>query len=180
MKTENYVGDLTQLPSDAKQDALKLDQRHAQQIKGAEENLLRSIRFFIDPCSEKQIFKNVPGRKQYKVTALRILLRDGKIFRIGSGKRGDPFLYFAHPVELEQVNHLACLNEQNSGSQTPPETKTTATPSSTPSDELVAPGIFKEYKMPNGETLRLTKDEFDRVVDLFRLLHQQSQNNGVT
>lgn len=45
-------------------------------------------------------------------------------------------------------------------------------------------GAFKEYKLPNGETQRFTKDEFDRVVDLFRLLHQQSQklgqNNGVT
>ena len=104
MKTETNVGDLTQLPSDAKQDALKLDQRHTRQIKGAEENLLRSISFFIEPCSEKQILKNVRCRKQYKVAALRILLRDGKVFRAGSGKRGDPFLYFARPGELKQVD----------------------------------------------------------------------------
>jgi hypothetical protein len=38
-----------------------------------------------------------------------------------------------------------------------------------------ATSVFKEYNLPNGETLRLTEKEFDRVVDLFRLLHQQSK-----
>ena len=40
--------------------------------------------------------------------------------------------------------------------------------------------VFKEYKQPNGEILRLTKDEFDRVIDLFRFLHYQSQKISLT
>ncbi len=35
--------------------------------------------------------------------------------------------------------------------------------------------IFKEYRYPNGELLQITKEEFDRVVDLFRLLDEQDR-----
>jgi hypothetical protein len=39
--------------------------------------------------------------------------------------------------------------------------------------------IYKEYVYPNGETLQLTKEEFDRVVDLFRMLDKQDRKiNG--
>jgi hypothetical protein len=35
--------------------------------------------------------------------------------------------------------------------------------------------IYKRYVYPNGETLELTKSEFDRVVDLFRILNEQDR-----
>ena len=35
--------------------------------------------------------------------------------------------------------------------------------------------IFKRYVYPNGEVLELTKSEFDRVVDLFRMLDEQDR-----
>lgn len=35
--------------------------------------------------------------------------------------------------------------------------------------------IYKRYKYPNGETLELTKSEFDRFVDLFRMLDEQDR-----
>lgn len=39
--------------------------------------------------------------------------------------------------------------------------------------------IFKEYRYPNGEILQITKEEFDRVVDLFRMLDEQDRKiNG--
>lgn len=39
--------------------------------------------------------------------------------------------------------------------------------------------IYREYVYPNGETLQLTKEEFDRVVDLFRMLDKQDRKiNG--
>lgn len=39
--------------------------------------------------------------------------------------------------------------------------------------------IYKEYKYPNGEILQLTKEEFDRVVDIFRMLDAQDRKiNG--
>jgi hypothetical protein len=40
------------------------------------------------------------------------------------------------------------------------------------------PSVFKEYRLPNGQTLKLTKAEFDRVVDAIRLLQQQSLKLG--
>lgn len=35
--------------------------------------------------------------------------------------------------------------------------------------------VYKRYKYPNGEILELTKLEFDRVVDLFRMLDEQDR-----
>jgi uncharacterized protein YndB with AHSA1/START domain len=35
--------------------------------------------------------------------------------------------------------------------------------------------IFKRYEYPNGEVLELTKSEFDRVVEVFRMLDAQDQ-----
>lgn len=35
--------------------------------------------------------------------------------------------------------------------------------------------IFKRYTYPNGEALELTKSEFDRVVELFRVYDEQDR-----
>ena len=43
--------------------------------------------------SEAELMKRVRGRKQTKVRALRTLLSLGLIFRTGSGRRADPYLY---------------------------------------------------------------------------------------
>ena len=32
---------------------------------------------------------------------------------------------------------------------------------------------FKEYKLPNGEVLKLSRDEFQNIVACFRLLNEQ-------
>ena len=48
------------------------------------------------PLSEKQLMKLISGRRQKKIAALRSLIRGTKVFRSGSGKKGDPFLYFIH------------------------------------------------------------------------------------
>lgn len=45
------------------------------------------------PCAEKHLLRNVRGRKQFKVPALRNLVADGAVIRSGSGKKGDPYLY---------------------------------------------------------------------------------------
>ena len=38
------------------------------------------------------------------------------------------------------------------------------------SDDKNQPKIYKEYKYPDGRVLRLTKEEFLKVVDAFRML----------
>lgn len=35
--------------------------------------------------------------------------------------------------------------------------------------------IYKRYTYPDGDVLELTKSEFDRVVDLFRMLDEQDK-----
>jgi hypothetical protein len=45
------------------------------------------------PVEESDIHDAVEGRKGIKVRALRQLVKDGKVTRIGGGRRGDPFLY---------------------------------------------------------------------------------------
>lgn len=40
------------------------------------------------------------------------------------------------------------------------------------------PTAYKEYQLADGKTLKMTKEDFDRVVDLFRLLYRQSQKIG--
>jgi len=43
-----------------------------------------------------------------------------------------------------------------------------------PKDEDgVSTSYYKEYVYPNGEVLKLTKEEFDNVVDVFRMLLDQ-------
>ena len=50
--------------------------------------------------------KLVRGRKQMKVAALRNLLKDGVIKRIGSGKKGDPYLYRLKELSRAQQNDV--------------------------------------------------------------------------
>lgn len=74
--------------------------------------------------------------------------------------------------------HLtAAPGERNCGSQAQNEPHgAAAMPMTAPLP--VDSTVFKEYKLPNGDTLKLTREEFDRVVEVFRLLHQQSLKVG--
>ena len=46
-------------------------------------------------------------------------------------------------------------------------------PSTTGTVSAPDEAIYKEYLYPNGEVLQLTKDEFDNVVEIFRILIRQ-------
>lgn len=77
------------------------------------------------------------------------------------------------------LTHLSrSEDERNYGSLEPTATKATEDMPPTQNHSPSHSSIFKEYTMDNGETLKLTRVEFDLVVDLFRLLHQQSQKIG--
>jgi hypothetical protein len=73
-------------------------------------------------------------------------------------------------------------NERNSGSLEPELTKATPLPSSEqePSPNPSREPFFKEYKLPNGEILQLTKEEFYRVVDVFRMLWEEDKRKNRT
>jgi len=73
-------------------------------------------------------------------------------------------MILAHKADLLTfLGSNPCPDDYNCGSSAPSTAECT---------------VFKEYKLPNGETLKLTKEEFDRVVDIFRLLYKQSQRVG--
>lgn len=56
-------------------------------------NLIETLYRQSRPCAEKILMKLVRGRKQLKVAALRILIKDGTVDRSGLGKKGNPYLY---------------------------------------------------------------------------------------
>ena len=76
------------------------------------------------------------------------------------------------------VVHLSQETGGRNGNSPLTESASTTEPTSCDEASPEESKGFKEYKLPNGETLRLTREEFDRVVDLFRLLHRQSLKNG--
>jgi hypothetical protein len=39
-----------------------------------------------------------------------------------------------------------------------------------PGSEPIKPEIYRDYKFSNGETLQVTQEEFDNVVDVYRML----------
>ena len=51
-------------------------------------------------------------------------------------------------------------------------------PRNAPNIEETAPAIYREYTLPDGEILQLTKEEFDNVVEVFRMLWRQDQRNS--
>lgn len=56
-------------------------------------SLLKVMRHEILPLPEATLFRCITGRRQYKTHALRDLLSEGKVSRLGSGVRGNPYLY---------------------------------------------------------------------------------------
>jgi len=70
-------------------------------------------------------------------------------------------------------------DERNCSSPTKTDAQDIVEPAPVPNQPSAESVAFKEYKLSNGETLRLTKEDFDRVVDLFRMLHRQSQKSGM-
>jgi len=57
--------------------------------------ILKFLQGQSEPLDELAIHDTVEGRKSVKVPALRLLVKEGKVGRIGTGKRGDPYRYFA-------------------------------------------------------------------------------------
>ena len=124
------------------------------------------------PIAEKRLLNSVLGRKQSKVVTIRLLLAGGKVIRTGSGRKADPYLYSV--VTLPDFNSPPDAQKADSSSTDEhcPATALANQPS------WAGEGFFKEYVLPTGEVLRLTKDEFDRVLEVVRLLNRQSQKLG--
>ncbi len=61
--------------------------------EGIGERLLGYLSGQSSPCTKKQLLKSVPGRRKSKLAALRALILEGHINKIGSGKKGNPFFY---------------------------------------------------------------------------------------
>lgn len=73
--------------------------RHSEAVKRMTGAILDFLTAQSKPCTEKQILKNVRGRKQYKIMALRQLVKSCQVHRFGSGKKSGPFFYAeASPV----------------------------------------------------------------------------------
>lgn len=110
------------------------------------------------PLTEAEILKGVAGRKLTKVVALRRLAQD-LLRRSGTGKKGDPFLY---SVVVPISNPVASYPVSQNG------------PTLQSDEPLASTGAhYKSYTLPNGKLLNLSKEEFDHVVEVFKLLIRQ-------
>lgn len=135
------------------------------------------------PLGEEEIYPLVKGRRQTKVLALRKLLENQEIIRTGKGARGDPFLYSVPRRDIANTNANASQNESftsgrdsvtaeprlDENDQFP---QTESTPILEP-PEICDGAIYKSYQLSNGKVLNLTKEEFDNVVDVFRMLAEE-------
>lgn len=116
------------------------------------------------PQPESAILSAVSGRRKDKIDVIRMLRAQGSIAFRGSGKKGDPFLY-STPSSLVKLSQDSTIVHAESALQgtTKPKENSDVTP------------IFKTYKLPNGNVLSLSREEFDEVVELFRfLLHHDN------
>jgi hypothetical protein len=86
--------------------------------------------------------------------------------------------YQSKPKVDDQAPTTSTFNSESQPSriQGKPAENATATPKVREDGQAV----FKEYVLSDGEILQVTKEEFERVVDVYRLLAaQDSKMNGV-
>ncbi|HEX7422873.1 MAG TPA: AAA family ATPase [Terriglobales bacterium] len=77
--------------------------------------MLEHIRTLTEPADEGTIRDAVEGRKQVKVHALRALIDDGKVERTGTGKKGDPYLYFISGSLVPSISGTRKPETKNAG-----------------------------------------------------------------
>lgn len=113
-----------------------------------------------EPQPESAILSAISGRRKDKIEVIRVLRAQSLIAFTGSGRKGDPFLYFL--VLPTQSGREVAVDEKPQVALEPEQDHETAPP-------------FKTYKLPNGNVLSLSREEFDEVVELFRfLLHHDN------
>jgi hypothetical protein len=71
---------------------------HQTVIERISNAMLKKLSAVATPMTEAVLRKEIPGRKQYKTSALRLLVTDKKVLRIGSGAKGDAFRYSAQSL----------------------------------------------------------------------------------
>lgn len=83
-----------------------------QDIHSIENAILEFLEKQTEPVDEKTIRAETAGKCTVKVKALRALVKEGKILRIGKGKSGNPFLYFSEMSRslemsrsIEEIEH---------------------------------------------------------------------------
>lgn len=72
--------------------------RSAADLEAVKEQLYEAIVGLEEPISEKEIQHLVTGRNTAKVSAIRALVAEGRVARLGAGGQKDPFRYLAGPV----------------------------------------------------------------------------------
>ena len=140
------------------------------------ENHLKSVGHAL---TETELLCAVKGRRQSKIKALRGLFESNRLIRTGEGKRGNPYQYEYNPQDINlKAQRLVKIETANSSRPASIDDAAATV------DQSTAELFYKQYKLPNGELLQLTKEAFARVVETIRLLQQQDEKinlpkNGV-
>ena len=140
------------------------------------------------PATEAQIMATVIGKKTTKVSVLRRLLNSKVVYRTPQGNRGNPFLYHTDPLlvsgKASAARHSLATTKNRSPSvanaeAVAPEDTEAQSPLPSLLNKIDAEVrvIYKRLKLPDGEILEVTKEEFDRIVGFYRNLHTQALAN---
>lgn len=121
--------------------------------------------------TESVLLDSVRGRRQEKVKVLRALVESGDVSRTGSGKRGDPYSY--ELLKTHSPNQasaeITTITAQRTSELVDNTSPSLPLPLPLPECSTL-PEAYKTYTRPDGTTYTVTKEEFERTVQRFRLL----------
>lgn len=118
------------------------------------------------------LLKQVSGNRQSKIRLLCALVEFGAVKKSGAGKKCDSYTYsISNTLETPALfSTVPPIRIESPGAETVSDP--------TPPDKLIqatsTSEVFKEYQMPDGTKLQLTKEEFDRVVEVIGQLNSHA------
>jgi hypothetical protein len=149
--------------------------------------LLHALQGTPDALTESALCGRVSGRRQCKRRALRQLIAQGHILRLGAGTKGNPFRYQASPRgnepglgELTRAEAKTMVPDHQAAplKDLPCEPSTAAqSMPEAPTSERSPERSVRTYALADGDVLTVTEEEFESVVAVFRLLLRQDERN---
>jgi hypothetical protein len=166
----------------------KLTSFFGYQLSNSELQIAERIYRFISKqewaTTEPEIMFAIAGKRSSKISVLRKLVEASVLFRSAEGRKGRPFQYFSAPEQIRQTaseaksnpESTAAINEalnQAGGSAITAETQSEAYMSL---QGTAQKEIYKRLRIPSGDILEVTREEFDQIVAFYRELNKQADS----
>ena len=110
---------------------------------------------------EKQVYKNVRGKKTRIQSAIETLVKSNRLIKNGGVYKGDPFVYF--------IPRQTCGREDESAQFTNSENAPSKESYSYQSSSSENKEQLRQYRIGPENTVDVTEDEFRKIVELVGL-----------